>query len=62
MAENNPLYKILTQNDNAEQSTKRDYWMKIKSVIKGLLTFIPGIQKILPQKGTGGTNSAGILL
>ncbi len=32
--------------------------MKIKPVVKGLLTFIPGMQSILPSTGTGGTNSA----
>lgn len=30
----------------------------IKPIIKGFLTFIPGIRSILPQRGTGGTNSA----
>ena len=36
-----------------------EYQMKIRPVIKGLLTFIPGMQRILQRKGTtGGTNSA----
>ena len=30
----------------------------IKPAIKGLLTFVPGVRKILPEVGTGGTNSA----
>ena len=32
--------------------------MKIKPILKGFSTFIPGVQKILPEKGTGGTKSA----
>ena len=32
--------------------------MKIRPVAKGLLTFIPGMQRILPKGRTGGTNSA----
>ena len=35
------------------------YQMKIRPVVKGLLTFIPGMQRVLPVKETGGgTNSA----
>jgi len=30
----------------------------IKHIVKGALTFIPGIRRVLPQKRTGGTNSA----
>lgn len=32
--------------------------MRMRSVVKGFLTFIPGMQRILPKKTTGGTNSA----
>lgn len=32
--------------------------MKTVTVVKGLLTFIPGMQSVLPKRGTGGTNSA----
>jgi Methyltransferase domain len=32
--------------------------LKIKPVVKGLLTFVPGMQMVLPEKGTGGTDSA----
>ena len=32
--------------------------MKISTTVKGLLTFVPGIQRVLPNRGTGGTNSA----
>jgi len=32
--------------------------MKIKPVVKGLLTFIPGMTRILPRGHTGGTNKA----
>lgn len=32
--------------------------MRIGPLVKGLLTFIPGMQRILPQKGIGGTCSA----
>jgi len=32
--------------------------MYIKPIVKGALTFIPGIKRVLPQKGTGGTTSA----
>jgi hypothetical protein len=32
--------------------------MKIKPIVKGLLTNIPFIRGILPKRGTGGTNSA----
>ncbi len=35
-----------------------DYQLKLRPVVKGLLTFIPGVQKILPKGSTGGTNSA----
>ena len=32
--------------------------MKLKPVIKGILTFVPGMEQILPKKGTGGTDSS----
>ena len=32
--------------------------MILKPVIKGLLTFVPGANRILPRRGTGGTDSA----
>ena len=32
--------------------------MKLRPVVKGLLTFIPGVDKILPTRGTGGTDTA----
>ena len=32
--------------------------MKIEPVLKGLLTFIPGVRRVVLKKGTGGTNSA----
>lgn len=32
--------------------------MKIRPLVKGLLTFVPGMQRVLPQRGTGGTDSA----
>src|SRR5689334_13627986 len=32
--------------------------MRIRTAIKGLLTFVPGIQRVLTERGTGGTNSA----
>ena len=32
--------------------------MKLRPLVKGLLTFIPGMQVLLPSRGTGGTNSA----
>jgi len=32
--------------------------MKIRPLVKGLLTFIPGMQRVLPGRGTGGTDSA----
>jgi hypothetical protein len=32
--------------------------LNIRPIVKGILTFIPGLQKILPQGTTGGTNSA----
>jgi hypothetical protein len=32
--------------------------MRIRTVVKGLLTFVPGMQKVLTERGTGGTNSA----
>jgi hypothetical protein len=35
-----------------------DAHMKIRPVLKGFLTFIPGMQRVLPKRGTGGTNSA----
>lgn len=32
--------------------------MNVKPIVKGFLTFIPGVRGILPKRGTGGTNSA----
>jgi hypothetical protein len=32
--------------------------MNLKPVAKGMLTFVPGVQNVLPKGGTGGTNSA----
>ena len=32
--------------------------MRVKPIAKGLLTFIPGMRRILPKRETGGTNSA----
>ncbi|HVO76656.1 MAG TPA: hypothetical protein VMT60_01600, partial [Candidatus Bathyarchaeia archaeon] len=32
--------------------------MNIRPVAKGLLTFLPGVRRILPKERTGGTNSA----
>lgn len=32
--------------------------MRIKSVVKGMLTFIPGISRVLPEPKTGGTDQA----
>jgi methyltransferase family protein len=32
--------------------------MKLRPLVKGLLTFIPGVQGLLPSRGTGGTDSA----
>jgi hypothetical protein len=32
--------------------------MRFKPLIKGLLTFIPGVERILPRRATGGTDSA----
>jgi hypothetical protein len=32
--------------------------MNLKSVVKGLLTFVPGVRSLLPKGCTGGTNSA----
>jgi methyltransferase family protein len=32
--------------------------MTIMTAVKGLLTFVPGIQRVLTERGTGGTNSA----
>lgn len=32
--------------------------MRIKPIVKGFLTFFPGIREILPKRGAGGTNSA----
>lgn len=39
-------------------AAKGDALMRIRPVVKGLLTFVPGMQKVLPKKGTDGTNSA----
>lgn len=33
--------------------------VKIRPLVKGLLTYIPGTQRLMPLKETGGTNSAG---
>ncbi len=32
--------------------------MKVKTVVKGILTFVPGLENILPSQGTGGTDSS----
>jgi len=32
--------------------------LSIRTAVKGLLTFVPGIKRVLPERGTGGTNSA----